>query len=189
MPRASPEALQTALARRREEPQLALREGGLRAPRLARCAGPGRAPEPLDPEGTVLITGGTGGPRRPVARHLVDEHGVRHLLLVSRSGPEARRRRRAAGELEALGARSRSPPATSPTATSSRQLLASIPAAHPLAAVFHCAGVLDDGVIGSLDAERLDRVLAPKVDAAWHLHELTRELDLSLSSSSPRSPA
>jgi acyl carrier protein len=39
--------------------------------------------------------------------------------------------------------------------------------------------VLDDGVIESLDAERLGRVFAPKATAAWHLHELSRDLDLS----------
>ncbi|MEK8173577.1 beta-ketoacyl reductase [Streptomyces sp. M19] len=59
-------------------------------------------------------------------------------------------------------------------------VLATVPAEHPLSGVVHTAGVLDDGVIGSLTAERVDRVLAPKVDAGWHLHELTRELDLSL---------
>ncbi len=52
-----------------------------------------------------------------------------------------------------------------------------MPAEYPLSAVVHAAGVLDDGVIESLTAERVDRVMAPKVDAAWHLHELTRDLD------------
>ena len=42
------------------------------------------------------------------------------------------------------------------------------------------AGVLDDGVIESLTAERLDRVLLAKADAAWHLHELTEHMDLSM---------
>ncbi|NBH04806.1 KR domain-containing protein, partial [Amycolatopsis sp. SID8362] len=53
------------------------------------------------------------------------------------------------------------------------RLLAEIPAAHPLTAVVQTTGLLDDGVIGSLTPERLDLVLRPKADAAWHLHELT----------------
>ena len=61
----------------------------------------------------------------------------------------------------------------------SQALLGSMPDEHPLSAVVHTAGVVDDGVIESLTAERVDRVLAPKVDAAWHLHELTEHLDLS----------
>jgi NADPH:quinone reductase-like Zn-dependent oxidoreductase len=43
-------------------------------------------PRPLDPDGTVLITGGTGTLGVQVARHLVARHGVRHLLLCSRRG-------------------------------------------------------------------------------------------------------
>ncbi|MFE6489245.1 beta-ketoacyl synthase N-terminal-like domain-containing protein, partial [Streptomyces sp. NPDC057757] len=48
-----------------------------------------------------------------------------------------------------------------------------------LSGVVHVAGVLDDGVISSLTADRVDAVLRPKVDAAWNLHELTRDMDLS----------
>ena len=55
-----------------------------------------------------------------------------------------------------------------------RELLATVPAEHPLSMVIHAAGVLDDGVIESLDGERLSRVMAPKVDAAINLHELTK---------------
>src|SRR5204863_76783 len=58
-------------------------------------------------------------------------------------------------------------------------LLAAVPAGHPLTAVVHAAGVVDDGVLGSITAESLETVLAPKLDAAWHLHELTAELDLA----------
>jgi candicidin polyketide synthase FscB len=58
-------------------------------------------------------------------------------------------------------------------------VLGRVPAEHPVTGVIHMAGVLDDGVITSLSAERVDRVLRPKLDAAVHLDELTRELDLS----------
>ena len=57
-------------------------------------------------------------------------------------------------------------------------LLESTPEGYPLTAVVHAAGVIDDGVVGSLTPERVDGVLAPKADAAWHLHELTEHLGL-----------
>ncbi|GDY51960.1 hypothetical protein SVIO_025830 [Streptomyces violaceusniger] len=43
----------------------------------------------------------------------------------------------------------------------------------------HAAGVLDDGVLTSLTPEQLGTVLRPKVDAAWNLHELTRDHPLT----------
>src|SRR4029453_783062 len=55
------------------------------------------------------------------------------------------------------------------------EVLAGVPASAPLTGVVHAAGVLDDGVVGSLTPERIGRVLAPKVAGAWHLHELTSE--------------
>ncbi|MEY9969623.1 3-oxoacyl-(acyl-carrier-protein) synthase/acyl carrier protein, partial [Streptacidiphilus sp. MAP12-16] len=58
-------------------------------------------------------------------------------------------------------------------------LLASIPTETPLSAVMHTAGVLDDAVIQALTIDQLDRVLRVKMDSTLHLHELTRELDLS----------
>ena len=120
---ASLEVLQTALLAGAEEPQLALREGELRAPRLTRARVPEPGPESLDPERTVLITGATGSLGSLVARHLAGEHGVRHLLLVSRSGPEAGGAAELQGELESLGAEVEPSPVTSPTATSSSSCL------------------------------------------------------------------
>ncbi|AGP53557.1 hypothetical protein M271_09725, partial [Streptomyces rapamycinicus NRRL 5491] len=59
-----------------------------------------------------------------------------------------------------------------------RELLAGVPAEVPLRGVVHTAGIVDDGVVEGLTEERVRRVLAPKVDAAWHLHELTRDMGL-----------
>ncbi|HEY5836801.1 type I polyketide synthase, partial [Streptomyces sp.] len=147
-----------------DEPQLVIRDGAAYAARLVR-AGATRAPSPLDPNGTVLITGGTGTLGRLVAQHLRDQHGIRHLLLVSRTGAEVDFDAKVVAcdvtDRDALAA-----------------VLSAIPAEHPLTAVVHAAGVLADGVVESLTPERIDQVLKPKADAAWHLHELTKDLDL-----------
>ncbi|MFF1280474.1 SDR family NAD(P)-dependent oxidoreductase [Streptomyces sp. NPDC058299] len=159
-------------------PELALRSGTVYVPELARVTDPepGRAPA-LDPAGTVLVTGGTGSLGRLLARHLVTRHGVRHLLLAGRSGrlPEPG----ALDELAALGATVTVAACDVTDRTALGALLASVPAEHPLTAVVHAAGVLDDGLLTDLTPERLAAVLRPKADAAWHLHELTRDLGLA----------
>ncbi|WP_237774179.1 SDR family NAD(P)-dependent oxidoreductase [Actinosynnema sp. ALI-1.44] len=132
-------------------------------------------PRALDPDGTVLITGGTGTLGSAVARQLVTRHGARNLLLTSRTGsaPEL------AEELTALGADVRVAACDAADRAALSELLDSVDAKHPLTAVVHAAGVLDDGVISSLNPERLDVVMRPKVDAAWNLHELTEGQDLA----------
>jgi acyl transferase domain-containing protein/acyl carrier protein len=159
-----------------EEPELALRTGTLFAPRLGRVTTPVDTPgsRAFDPRDTVLITGGTGGLGALLARHLVAEHGVERLLLVSRGGPEAEGAEQLEAELKELGGCDvRIAACDVSDRAQLKGLLASVPAAHPLGTAIHTAGVLDDGVIESLDGERLARVMAPKVDGAINLHELT----------------
>ncbi len=124
---------------------------------------------------TVLITGGTGGLGRIVARHLVAEHGVRSLLLVSRRGPAADGAKELVAELEQSGAQA----VVEACDVTDAAAVAELVARHAPAAVVHTAGVLDDGVVESLSPERLAAVLRPKVDAAWNLHEATKGLDLN----------
>ncbi len=136
-------------------------------------------PRRLDPDGTVLITGGTGSLGKVAARRLVTEHGVRNLVLTSRSGPQAAGAAELERELTSLGARVRIAACDVADRDALAGLLSSLPEDAPLTAVVHSAGALDDGVITALTRERLDTVFAPKVDAALHLHELTRRLDLA----------
>jgi len=131
-------------------------------------------PPPLG-QGTALITGGTGALGRLVARHLVTEHGVRHLVLAGRGGPDAPGAGAITDELSGLGADVRLVACDVADRDSLGALLADITADRPLSVVAHAAGVLDDGVLAAMTAERFDTVLAPKADAAWHLHELTRD--------------
>ncbi|MFD7637196.1 type I polyketide synthase, partial [Streptomyces sp. NPDC059873] len=166
-----------------DEPQLIVRDGAIRAGRLTRLPvtsgeDGGQAGPAWDAEGTVLITGGTGGLGGVLARHLVAERGVRHLLLASRRGAEAPGAAELVTELTARGARVTVTACDLADRTAASELLAGVPSEYPLTAVVHAAGVLDDGVVGSLTPGRLDGVLRPKVDAAWHLHELTRDLGL-----------
>ncbi|MEU5082439.1 MULTISPECIES: type I polyketide synthase [Streptomyces] len=152
------------------EPQLAVRADTARAARLTRAELPaGAADFTFDPEGTVLLTGATGGLGRVLARHLVTAHGVRHLALLSRSGTADD----LIAELAALGATATAHACDVADRDRLAAVLAGLPADHPLTAVVHAAGVLDDGVVSALTPERLDTVLAPKALGALHLHELT----------------
>jgi polyketide synthase 12 len=132
-----------------------------------------------DPEGTYLITGGTGGLGSLVARHLVANHGVRRLLLAGRRGPDSPGAAELAEELRALGAQVEIRACDAADRTALAALLADIPAEHPLTGVVHTAGVLADGTFASLTPERVDTVMRAKVDAAWNLHELTADADLA----------
>ena len=180
--------------------QVELRDGEVRVPRLVRALPAGtpeartaggrtaeartaeaRTAEPrrLDPAGTVLITGGTGALGRRVARHLVERHAIRSLILLSRRGPQAPGARALTAELTGLGARVRVVAGDAADRAALADLLASVPADAPLTAVVHTAGVIDDGVVTALTPDRLRTVLHAKADAALALDEATAGLDLA----------
>ncbi|MEU5808948.1 type I polyketide synthase [Streptomyces sp. NPDC047718] len=173
---ADPELLGAALADPR--PQLELRGGQAYVTRLAKVPYPVRTPDAddaFDPERTVLITGGTGALGAQVARHLVTARGARRLLLTSRRGGAED----LVAELTALGADVRVAACDAADRDALAGLLASIPQEHPLTAVVHAAGVVEDGMLEAISPESLSRVLRPKVEAAWNLHELTAGLELT----------
>ncbi|MFF8479234.1 SDR family NAD(P)-dependent oxidoreductase [Streptomyces sp. NPDC015414] len=163
-----------------DEPQLLVRGDAVHVPRLARAT----MAEPVDTrigaDGAVIVTGGTGGVGSVLARRLVAAHEAGCVVLASRRGAEADGVTELVTELEAAGATVRVVACDVSDRSSVQGLLHSIPDGFQLRGVVHAAGVLDDGVIGSLTPERLDRVLAAKADAAWYLHEATRDLPLTL---------
>ncbi|AOR34251.1 hypothetical protein BFF78_27205 [Streptomyces fodineus] len=166
-----------------DEPQLRLRDGEVEVPRLTPVAADAWPADGttgvLDPAGTVLITGGTGMLGALTARHLVARHGIRHLVLAGRSGLNADGAAELRDELRALGAHVEVAALDAADRDQVAALLATIAPEHPLTAVVHTAGVLDDGVLTELSADRVDTVFRPKLDAARHLDELTRDLPLT----------
>nr|WP_033438928.1 type I polyketide synthase [Saccharothrix sp. NRRL B-16314] len=160
------------------ETQLAVHQGKVLVPRLTRLT---RRPvadhRTAVAGGTVLVTGGVGGLGALVAERLVTDHGVRDLVLTSRRGPDAPGAAELTSRLTDMGA------AVSVVAcdVADRAALAALVDGIPsLTGVVHAAGVLDDATVEALTPQRLATVLAPKADAAWHLHELTADRPLSL---------
>jgi acyl transferase domain-containing protein len=158
------------------QPCVAVRDGQPHVPELARTTVTATAPQL---PGTVLVTGGTGGLGALVARRLVAAHGVRGLLLVSRRGPDAPGAAELVAELTEQGVAVRVVAADLTERAGVERALAQVPADAPLTAVVHAAGVLADATVANLTGDQLRRVLGPKAEAAWHLHELTRHQPLA----------
>ncbi|MFI7359258.1 type I polyketide synthase, partial [Streptomyces avidinii] len=178
-------ALARALAS--AEPQLVVRAGRTSTPALRRhrptagATAPAAAPATaaFGADSHVLLTGGLGTLGRLLARHLVKHHGVRQLLLTGRRGAATPGAQELTAELTSLGAEVTVAACDTGDRAALAALLAAVPADRPLTAVVHAAGVTDDSVLAGLTGQRMTAVLRPKADAALHLHELTRDLDLS----------
>ncbi|MFI9276271.1 type I polyketide synthase, partial [Kitasatospora sp. NPDC052896] len=176
---ASWQALPAALAESDE--QFAIRDGQLYVPRLTKTTtpAPNQTPTPLDPNGTILITGGTGTLGTLLAHHLATTHHARHLLLTSRRGPNTPTATKLTTELQALGVNITITACDTSNRDELTKLLNTIPTEHPLTAVIHTAGTLHDATIPTLTPTHLNTVLTPKIDTAWHLHDLTKNLNLT----------
>ncbi|MFE0457608.1 SDR family NAD(P)-dependent oxidoreductase, partial [Streptomyces sp. NPDC058914] len=155
------------------EPEVAVRGGVVFVPRLVRAGVVPVGGAGFDPEGVVLVTGASGSLGRLVSRRLVAEHGVRHLVLVSRRGSAAPGVGELVAELEGLGASASVVACDVADFDALAGVLDGVVGERPLSGVVHVAGVLDDATVQSLSVDRLAGVLRAKVDAAWNLHRLT----------------
>ncbi len=170
--------------------QLAVRDGAVLVPRLTPLATTGDSTADAEDStsgiedsasgtdlasGTVLVTGGTGGLGALVAEHLVTEHGVRSLLLLSRSGPAAPGSDELVERLTGLGAEV----TVRACDVSDRAALAGAIGDRQLSGVLHAAGVLADAPVDRLSESELSLTFGPKAEAAWHLHQLTVDQPLA----------
>ncbi|WP_395575264.1 type I polyketide synthase [Streptomyces sp. BK79] len=161
-----------------DECEVAIRDAAVLVRRMVRAPLPDTAAtEPWRPRGTVLISGGTGLIGAHVARRLAAD-GAEHLVLAGLRGPDAPGAAELARELTELGARVTVVACDMSVRSEVAALLDSLPEDTPLTAVLHAAGVLSDGMVDTLTPDQFAAVMAPKVDGALHLHELTRHLDL-----------
>ena len=163
-----------------DELQVRVRDGAITVPRIVRRKPEPAASRPDLSAGTVLVTGGTGGLGALIAEHLVTAHQAGHLVLASRRGPAAPGAAVLIARLHELGGSAEVVACDVADRGQLAAVLAAIPAQRPLAGIVHTAGVLDDATFGGQSADRLGPVFRPKIDAAWHLHELTRDTPLAM---------
>ncbi|MEU4052216.1 type I polyketide synthase [Streptomyces olivaceus] len=171
-------ALAEVLALDPGEDQVAIRRSGRYARRLTRTTLPGGR-QPWRPTGTVLITGGTGGLGRQVARSLA-ESGAKHLVLLSRRGPQAPGAQALRDELTALGSQVGIVACDMLDRDRLAEVLAGLRAeGSPVQAVVHTAGAPQPALpIARTSPEQLAEVMAAKSGGAVLLDELTAEDDL-----------
>ncbi|HEY3999339.1 MAG TPA: SDR family NAD(P)-dependent oxidoreductase, partial [Candidatus Xenobia bacterium] len=159
------------------EEEVAFRGDGRWVSRLVREAPPRGAAIAIRPDGTYLVTGGLGGLGLGVSQWLVDR-GARHLILLSRKGAATPEMVSAVAELEAAGAQVRVEAVNVASRPGMQKVLSSVPGDLPLRGIVHTAGIVDDGVVLQQTVDRMQKVMAPKIMGAWHLHELTQDQPL-----------
>ncbi|WP_443705586.1 SDR family NAD(P)-dependent oxidoreductase [Saccharothrix coeruleofusca] len=154
-----------------DENELAVRSQAVLARRLVRAATPEREPTRWRTSGTALVTGGTGGLGAEVARWLADR-GAEHLVLASRSGADAAGARQLVEELAAKGVSASVVACDVTDRAAVAELLARVPAEHPLTTLVHAAASLDGGAIADMTPAGFGDIMAAKVLGAAHFDEL-----------------
>lgn len=132
----------------------------------------------LSADKTYLITGGMGGLGLQIAKRMVEAEGIRHLALLGRTAP-GDRALKVVGELEKRGATVRIYEGDVAIYKDVERVISQIRREMPeLAGVIHSAGVLDDATIPNQDWEKYLKVMAPKINGTWNLHQATKMLKL-----------
>ena len=148
-------------------------------------AKPSHLPIAIDENSSYLITGGLGALGLKVAQWMVKQGG-RHIVLVGRRSP-SEQARGAIAQMESQGASISVKLGDISQPDAVEEIIHSLAAdalpddasperpRPPLKGIVHAAGVLDDGLLSQLSWAQFSRVMAPKVQGAWHLHEATQE--------------
>ena len=166
----SPETLCSILSSNGAVKEFAFRRGEWLTPVLNKVQDVPAASKQFSSNGTYLITGGTSGLGLIFAEWLTNK-GVKHLALVSRSGMKAE----TGAVLERLRAKGVQAEVFSADITQTAalaKLVMEIETALPtIRGVVHAAGILDDGAVLNLSPVQFSKVISPKVDGAWNLHQ------------------
>ncbi len=177
-PQQTAEALAGEILHGTGEHQVAIRNGRRLAARLVRAIAPDETPH-IEPGAQYLITGGLGTVGTELARWLARTHKVRQVVMVSRRGANDARAQELQSELAAFGTQLVPYKADVTDEGAMTALFDSIAQSSlPLKGVFHCAGLLDDGVLAQMDWEKFWRVMAPKINGGWLLDGLTMQFRL-----------
>jgi acyl transferase domain-containing protein/surfactin synthase thioesterase subunit/acyl carrier protein len=161
-----------------EENQIAIRPTGRLAPRFVRLPqGTGREDRLFREDATYLITGGFGSIGLKVAEWMAAQ-GARRLMLTSRRGVQGKAVE-IVRALEAKGIRVVVAIGDITNEAELNRILGEVRATiAPLRGVFHCAGMLDDGILDQMGWDRFSAVTAPKIKGSWLLHRATLDDEL-----------
>ena len=178
------ETLARALMVGVDEPECAVRKGQVLRPQIQRANVSNGVVDQrrfsLRQDGALLITGGLGGIGQQMAKWLASAHHIHDLVLTSRRGMKAPGAEALVVELVQLGATATVVACDVGDFSSIKSLMEIFNKERPLRGVIHAAGLVDNGVLSTLTPQRCATTFKPKVDGAWHLHQLTQDMDLDI---------